>query len=57
MGHEHSAPQLPDVTDEAGDTPKWVPVLGVALLVLAGAGLVVCHGGSSDAGDTAGVHE
>jgi hypothetical protein len=25
---------LPTIVDEAGDTPTWVPVLGVALLAL-----------------------
>ena len=34
MSHPHTPPQLPDVTDEAGETPRWVPVLGVALFVL-----------------------
>lgn len=34
MSHAHTPPQLPDVTDEAGDTPGWVPMLGVALFVL-----------------------
>jgi hypothetical protein len=33
MSHAHTPPQLPDVTDEAGDTPGWVPVLGVALFL------------------------
>jgi len=31
--HNH-APQLPEVVDEAGDTPGWVPLLGIALFVL-----------------------
>jgi hypothetical protein len=43
MGHAHSAPELPEVTDEAADTPKWVPLLGVALFVLAVAGIVMGH--------------
>ena len=34
MSHAHTPPQLPDITDEAGDTPGWVPLLGVALFVL-----------------------
>jgi hypothetical protein len=33
----HPAPGIPDVHDEAGETPAWVPRLGVALgLVLVG---------------------
>jgi protein-S-isoprenylcysteine O-methyltransferase Ste14 len=34
MSHPHHAPELPEVIDEAGDTPGWVPVLGVVLFVL-----------------------
>jgi hypothetical protein len=34
MSHAHTPPQLPDVTDEAGETPSWVPVLGVVLFAL-----------------------
>lgn len=34
MSHPDTPPQLPEVTDEAGDTPSWVPLLGVALFVL-----------------------
>jgi len=30
--HESHAPTLPDVTDEAGDTPNWVPIVGLVLL-------------------------
>jgi hypothetical protein len=25
-------PDLPDVVDEAGDSPSWVPLLGLAIL-------------------------
>lgn len=33
--HEpHGPPGLPEIVDEAGDTPTWVPVLGLALLTL-----------------------
>jgi hypothetical protein len=55
MGHAHSAPELPDVTDEAPNTPKWVPFLGAALFLLAVVGIVVSHGahGAGDAADTA----
>jgi len=34
------APALPEVHDEAGDTPWWVPVLGLVLAVLVVALLV-----------------
>lgn len=30
-GHAHPPPGIPTVKDEAGDTPPWVPKLGVAL--------------------------
>lgn len=33
-GHAHPAPGLPEVKDEAGDTPSWVPKLGVGLGLL-----------------------
>lgn len=32
--HEHSV-GLPEIHDEAGDTPLWVPALGLGLLLLA----------------------
>ncbi|NOY94234.1 MAG: hypothetical protein GXP55_23905 [Deltaproteobacteria bacterium] len=32
--HEPHAPTLPEVKDEAGDTPTWVPILGIVLLSL-----------------------
>lgn len=32
--HAHEAPGLPEIRDEAADTPLWVPVLGLSLLVL-----------------------
>lgn len=34
--HEHHGPHpaLPTVHDEAGDTPMWLPILGIALFVL-----------------------
>jgi hypothetical protein len=34
--HHAHAPGLPEVHDEAGDTPMWVPILGAVLLVLGG---------------------
>ncbi len=29
--HSHTPPIIPVVTDEAGDSPAWVPALGAAL--------------------------
>ena len=46
MGHAETPPQLPEVTDEAGNTPRWVPLLGVGLFVLAVLSIVVCHSGA-----------
>ncbi len=45
MGHANTPPQLPEVTDEAGNTPRWVPLLGLILLLASVAAIVVCHGG------------
>ena len=45
MGHANTPPQLPEVTDEAGNTPRWVPLLGAILFVVAIGAIVVCHGG------------
>jgi hypothetical protein len=52
MGHAE-APQIPEVTDEAGDSPKWVPRLGVGLFVLAVALILLAHRSSESAGDEA----
>jgi hypothetical protein len=49
MGHADTPPQLPEVSDEAGNTPRWVPLLGVVLFLLSVAAIVVCHGESEDA--------
>jgi hypothetical protein len=49
MGHANTPPQLPEVRDEAGDTPRWVPVLGVLLFALATLTIVICHTGCSAA--------
>lgn len=35
MSETREPPGLPNVVDEAGDTPSWVPKLGLALLGLA----------------------
>jgi len=34
MSHPKTPPSLPKVVDEAGDTPNWVPALGLLLFVL-----------------------
>jgi len=33
-GPHDAAPTLPQVTDEAGDSPTWLPFTGLALLAL-----------------------
>lgn len=32
-GHAHPPPGIPEVKDEAGDSPPWLPKLGVGLAV------------------------
>lgn len=34
MSASKDPPHLPDVVDEAGDSPGWVPLLGLGLLCL-----------------------
>jgi hypothetical protein len=51
MGHEKTPPQLPQVRDEAGDTPRWVPVLGALLFVAAAGAIVLRHTAFNDAGE------
>ena len=46
MGHAETPPQLPEVTDEAANTPRWVPLLGILLFALSIAAIVVCHSGA-----------
>lgn len=36
MSHSKLPPMLPQVTDEAGNTPAWVPALGLGMLALIG---------------------
>lgn len=31
MEHSNTPPTLPEVTDEAGTSPAWLPVLGAGL--------------------------
>jgi hypothetical protein len=33
MSHADHPPALPEITDEAGETPRWVPLLGLVLFV------------------------
>jgi hypothetical protein len=34
MSHSNQPPGLPEIVDEAGDTPNWVPLVGLALVVM-----------------------
>lgn len=34
MSHPKNPPSLPTIVDEAGDSPTWVPALGLLLFVL-----------------------
>ena len=34
MSHAKTPPTLPTVVDEAGDTPGWVPALGLTLFAV-----------------------
>jgi hypothetical protein len=57
MSHAHTPPELPEITDEAGASPKWLPWLGVAVFAAGAGWIMMCHGHcSSEAaeGDTAG---
>ncbi len=49
--HSNEGGTLPDVHDEAADTPMWVPMLGLALLTLATIFLIVRAAVSDDAVD------
>ena len=37
----HHAPGLPEIHDEAADTPMWLPLLGLALFTLAALVLII----------------
>jgi len=52
--HSNTPPELPEITDEAGDTPSWVPRLGLVLALLFVAWVVLQHG---HAGGEAGLPE
>jgi hypothetical protein len=34
MSHADTPPQLPEINDEAGATPRWVPIFGLVLFAL-----------------------
>ena len=52
MHESNQAPQIPEIIDEAADTPFWLPVLGAALLALFALLFVVTQagGGGPEAG-------
>ncbi|MFW6052102.1 MAG: hypothetical protein ACODAU_13070, partial [Myxococcota bacterium] len=57
--HGPAPPGLPEIRDEAGDTPRWVPMLGlgllVALLALFGLQLLTQGEQGADAAEEAGA--
>ncbi len=54
MGHAET-PQIPEVTDEAGNSPWWLPWLGAGLFALAVGLIVLAHvrGDSADSDSAA----
>jgi hypothetical protein len=34
MSHSKSPPSLPQIVDEAGDSPRWLPLLGAFVFAL-----------------------
>ena len=34
MSHSNQPPGLPEIVDEAADTPAWIPIVGLLLLAL-----------------------
>jgi hypothetical protein len=52
MHESNKAPEIPEIVDEAANTPWWVPVLGAALLALFALLFVVAQ--ASDGGEKAG---
>lgn len=58
MAHDPStAPGLPEIRDEAADTPMWVPALGLGLFVLATVWMIVTAAFEDITADTAGAIE
>ena len=43
MGHAHTPPELPEITDEAGDSSKWLPYIGIGLFALGIGWIGLCH--------------
>jgi hypothetical protein len=43
MGHESTPPELPEIRDEAANSPRWLPWLGIGLFVLFAGWLVLTH--------------
>ncbi len=48
MHESNKAPEIPDIVDEAADTPWWVPALGAALLALFALLFVVAQAGGGE---------
>lgn len=45
MGHGNHPPAIPEVKDEAGASPSWLPLLGLGLFALFVAYIVYSHVG------------
>jgi hypothetical protein len=45
MGHGNQPPSIPEVKDEAGNSPSWLPLLGGGLFALFVAWIVYSHVG------------
>lgn len=56
MADDKHIPGLPDVTDEAADSPTWLPALGLGLLVLLALTVLRPSEGDSPSGE-AGAEE
>lgn len=56
MGHGHSAPELPEIKDEAGDSPRWLPLLGVGIFAVFLIWVILLHqpSASLSSGDESG---
>jgi len=56
-GEAHPHPALPPVTDEAPDSPAWLPVTGLALLTLLVLFALYRGASGGDAADAVGADE
>ncbi|QQR89363.1 MAG: hypothetical protein IPJ88_14325 [Myxococcales bacterium] len=45
--HPYDPNKLPEIHDQAGDTPRWIPWLGIALLFIALAALAAASSKSA----------